>query len=152
MSPGTSHALLIDLPIALALLGPLLFITVRMGGRRALVVPAVMLTILGASALFAFYWHAYTTAHAINYGDATAEVLSHLDELGRIAVTTSIAVGILLASAALICGLMVRAGRLAVRLSLAVFGVLYALSGVWLVVVAHEGASLAGHLASHSGP
>jgi hypothetical protein len=48
---------LIDLPIALVLFGPFLFVAAQVGkdSNRALAVPAVRLSILGAASLFAFY-------------------------------------------------------------------------------------------------
>ena len=153
MRPATLHTLLIDLPIALVLFGPLLFVAATVGkdSNRALTVPAVMLSVLGASSLFAFYFDTYTAAHAIKYGDVTQEVLWHLHELRHITARTFIAMGLLFAGALLLSRLMVHMlSKTALRVYSIILGVVYALSCVWLLVVAHQGANLADHLASHA--
>ena len=152
VAPNTLHTFAVDLPIALVLLGPLLFVIAAMGkdrGRR-LIVPAVMLSILGASSLFAFYLDTYTAASAIRYGGGREQVLPHLQELGYIATKTFVAMSLLFAGAFLLSRLTAQLlSKTALQISSAVFAVVNILCSVWLLVIAHKGANLAVHLAKH---
>ena len=155
MSATTLHILVVDLPIALVILGPILFVAGMFGkdAYRVLTVPAVTLSILGASILGTFYFHTCTTVGPIIRGNSAGEVLGHLDELSHIAARTFLSIAFLFASALLLCQAGVqKLSTAALRVTSILFSVGYALGCVWLFVVAHHGAQLADHLASDVRP
>ena len=155
MSSAAWHTLLIDLPIALVLFGPLLFVAAIAGkdSNRSLTVPAVILGMLGASSLLAFYFNAYVGTQLFEGGDATKEVSWHLYELGHITARLLIARALLFACALLLCWLMVhRLGKVARRVALVTFGVVYTLGCTWLFTLVHQGARLVDHLGDRTRP
>jgi len=155
MSSAAWHTLLIDLPIALVLFGPLLFVAAIAGkdSNRSLTVPAVILGMLGASSLLAFYFNAYVGTQLFEGGDATKEVSWHLYELGHITARLPIAIALLFACALLLCWLLVhRLGKAARRVAMVTFSVVYILGCGWLLILAHQGARLVDHLDGHARP
>ena len=152
MSATTLHILVVDLPIALVVLGPILFVAANFGKEayRVLTVPAVMLSLLGASTLGTFYYHTWTTAAAVIRDTSAGELLGHLDELSHIATGALLSIGLLFAGALLLCQMPFQKLRTpALRVSSIFLGAGYVLCGIWLMVVVHHGSKLADHLASH---
>ena len=155
LAPDTLHKIVIDLPLGLVILGSLLFIaaTISKSCPREFTVPAVMLTILGASSLFAFYVDSRTVVPALPDGQPSAELLQHQRHLGLLTVKTLVAAALLFAIALLFCRLVTHnLSQPALHISAVGFSIAYVTCCVWLIVVAHQGQRLANHLASHARP
>ncbi len=153
MSPVLWHTILIDLPIVLVLIGPLLFISAIAGRarNRTLTVPAVMLSIVGASSLLASYFNTFVGIQLFH--DVTEELSGHLHELAGMATRLPIAITLLFACTWLICWLLVhQLNKAAQRAVLVVFGVAYGFGCVWLIKLAHQGAAIVDHLNVHTRP
>ena len=146
------HLLVIDLPIVLVVVGTVLLIVARRWKDKApqLVVPAVMLSLLGASFLYALVDNQAATA--ARTFQASAEVLQHQHDLIRLGVMSVAAAALLLTSGLLVFRMSpgvvsTTASRLTVVLE-----VLYVIGALWLLSTAHRAASLADHLAGHVEP
>src|SRR5271165_7604988 len=79
LSDGTLHLLAIDLPLACVLVAPLLLAAnaLRKESNPALIVPAVMLIVLGASSLCIALLETQPSTEAPRTGLVAAEVLEH---------------------------------------------------------------------------
>jgi hypothetical protein len=146
------HLLVIDLPVVLVLVGTLLLILARRWKDRApqFIVPAVMLTVLGASLLYALVDNqAAAAAQSLQVSD---ELSQHRHDLIRLGVMTVAAAALLFASGLLVYRMRPGPARtIASRVTVAL-GIVYAIGFLWLVGTAHRTASLADHLAGHLQP
>ena len=70
LSDGALHLLAIDLPLACVLVAPLLLVAnaLRKDGNPALIVPAVMLIVLGASSLCVAFLETQLPTQALRTG------------------------------------------------------------------------------------
>ncbi len=154
VSEGTlAHIFAIDLPLALVLIGPLLVIapTVWKGRYAATIVPAVMMTVLGAAFIYALF-DGRISFETVPIGPGE-EVAGHQAGLQSLALSATAVAIVLFASALVLRRVVSRSlDRSAKRIAGAVFGFVYICSSIWLVSAAHEGAILADHLAEHAYP
>lgn len=155
LSDGTLHLLAIDLPLACVLVAPLLLAAnaLRKDSNPAVIVPAVMLIILGASFLFVAFVETQPATEALRSGQAAADVLEHQRNLVILAVSTFVVATLLFATGLLVWrALAATMQPRALSVTSVVFGLVYVLCSVWLIIVAHQGARLADHLAGHLRP
>ena len=155
LSEGTLHLLAIDLPLACVLATPLLLAAnaLRKESNPALIVPAVMLIVLGASSLCVALLETQPATEAFRAGQAGVEVLDHQRNLVILAASTFVAAALLFAAGLLVWrALAVRLQLTALSLTSVVFGLVYVLCSVLLIIAAHQGARLADHLAAHARP
>ena len=154
LSDGTLHLLAIDLPLACVLVTPLLLAAnaLRKDSNPALIVPAVMLMVLGASSLCVALLETQPATEALRTGQAGAEVLEHQRNLVILAASTFVAAALLFATALFVWrAFAVRMQPKAMSVTSVVFGRLRSL----LRVADHRGtpgARLADHLAEHARP
>ncbi|MGB7555420.1 MAG: hypothetical protein WBM04_13690 [Candidatus Korobacteraceae bacterium] len=155
LSDGTLHLLAIDLPLACVLVTPLLLAAnaLRKDSNPALIVPAVMLIVLGASSLCVAFLETRFPTEALRAGQAGAEVLNHQHNLVILTISTFVAATLLFATAFLVWRALVnRMQPKSLSVTSVVFGFVYVLCSVWLMIAAHQGARLADHLAGHARP
>ena len=155
LSDGTLHLLAIDLPLACVLVTPLLLAAnaLRKGSNPALIVPAVMLIVLGASSLCVALLETQPSTEALRTGQEGAEVLEHQRNLVILAASTFVAAALLFATTLLVWrALAARMQPKAIAVTSVVFGLVYVLCSVLLIVAAHQGARLADHLVGHARP
>ncbi len=155
LSDGTLHLLAIDLPLACVLVTPLLLAAsaLRKDRNPALIVPAVMLIVLGASSLCVALLETQPPTEALRAGRTGAEVLEHQHNLVILAASTFVAAALLFAAALLVWrALAVRMQPKAMLVTSVVFGFVYVLCSVLLIIAAHQGARLVDHLAGHARP
>ena len=155
LSDGALHLLAIDLPIACVLVTPLLLAANALGkdSSPALIVPAVMLIVLGSSSLCVALLETQPPTEAFQTGQAGAEVLEHQRNLVILAASTFVAAALLFATALLVWwALAARMQPKAMSVTSIVFGLVYVLCSVLLIIAAHRGARLADHLAEHARP
>ena len=153
LSDGTLHLLAIDLPLACVLVAPLLLAANawRKGNNPALIVPAVMLIVLGASSLCAAFLETQPQTEALRTGQAGVEVLEHQHNLVILTVSTFVGATLLFATALLVWrSRIMRMRPKSLSMTSIVFGLVYVLCSVWMIVAAHQGARLADHLARHA--
>ena len=155
LSDGALHLLAIDLPIACVLVTPLLLaaIALRKDSNPAFIVPAVMLIVLGASSLCVAFLETQPPTGELLTGQAGAEVLNHQHNLVILTISTFVAATLLFAAALFVWRTLVnRMQPKSLSVTSVVFGLVYVLCSVWLIIVAHRGARLADHLAEHARP
>lgn len=155
LSDGTLHLLAIDLPLACVLVTPLLLAAnaLRKDSNPALIVPAVMLMVTGASSLCVAFLETRFLTEGLRNGQAGAEVLNHQHNLVILTISTFVAATLLFAAALLVWRTLVnRMQSKSVSVTSAVFGLVYVLCSVWLIIAAHQGARLVDHLAGHARP
>ena len=155
LSGGTLHLLAIDLPLACVLVTPLLLAAnaLRKDRNPALIVPAVMLIVLGASSLCVAFLETRFPSEALRTGRAGAEVLNHQHNLVILTISTFVAATLLFATALSVWRAIVnRMQPKSLSVTSVVFGLVYVLCSVWLIIAAHQGARLADHLAGHASP
>ena len=148
------HIFAIDLPIVLVIAGSLLLMATvkRNKGHPELMVPAVMLTVLGTSALCAFFVSRAATATLRNR-PIGAEMLQHRYDLFVLALSIIAAATLLFGSGLLVCKVLSRTvKKTALGIATGMLGLVYVLASVWLLIAAHQGARLADHLATHAKP
>jgi hypothetical protein len=153
VSAGNSlHLLVIDLPIVLVLVGTLLLIVARRWKDRApqLIVPAVVLTVVGTSLLYALFDH--QLAAESQDLQISAEVSQHRHDLISFAIMNVAAAGLLLTSGLLVYRMLPGAVSTTASRLTVVLEVLYVIGALWLLSNAHRAASLADHLAGHVEP
>ena len=155
VSDGTLHLLAIDLPLACVLVIPLLLAAnrFRKDPNPVLIVPAVILIVLGASSLWVGLVETQPQIEAFQTGQAGAEVVEHQRNLAILAAITFVSAVVLFA-AGLLVWRTVTAGMQskAISMTSVVFGLVYILCSVLLIIAAHHGARLADHLARHARP
>jgi len=152
---GTLHLLAIDLPLACILVAPLLLAAnaLRKESNPALIVPAVMLIVLGASSLCAALLETQPSTEALRTGLVAAEILEHQRNLVILAASTFVAAALLFATALFVWrACAVRMQPKAMSGTAVVFSLVYVLCSVLLIVAAHQGARLADHLSGHASP
>jgi hypothetical protein len=155
LSNGTLHQLAVDLPLACVLVTPLLLAAdaLRKDRNPALIVIAVILMVLGASSLFVALVEIQPATEALRASQAGAEVLEHQRNLVILALSSFIAATLLFASGLLAWRtLAARMRPTALSVTSLVFGLVYVLCSVWLIIAVHQGARLADHLATHARP
>ena len=155
LSDDTLHLLAIDLPLACVLVTPLLLAAnvLRKDSNPALIVPAVMLMVVGASSLCVALLETQPATEALRTGQVGAEVLEHQRNLVILAANTFVAAALLFATALFVWrALAVRMQPKAMSVTSVVFGLVYVLCSVLLIIAAHQGARLADHLAGHARP
>jgi hypothetical protein len=155
LSDGALHLLAIDLPLACVLGTPLLLAAnaLRKDRNPALIVPAVVLIVLGASSLFAATLETQPAAAALPGSQAAAEILQHRHNLVILAVATFVAATLLFAAGLWVWrALSTRMQPKAFSVTSVVFGLVYVFCSVWLIIATHQGARLADHLAGHARP
>ena len=155
LSDGTLQLLAINLPLACVLVTPLLLAAnaLRKGSNPALIVPAVMLIVLGASSLCVALLETQASTKALQSSQLGAEVLEHQRNLVILAASTFVAAALLFATALLVWRtLAVRMQPTALSVTSVFFGLIYVLCSVLLIIAAHRGARLADHLAAHARP
>jgi hypothetical protein len=153
VSAGNSlHVLVIDLPIVLVFIGTVLLIAAKRWKNKApqLIVPAVMLTVLGASLLYALVDN--QAAAAARSLQVSGEVLQHRHDLIRLGVMSTALAALLFA-----CGLLayrMRSGTAKTTASRVIVAleIVYFIGFLCLLGTAHRAASLADHLAGHVQP
>ena len=155
LSNGTLHQLAVDLPLACVLVTPLLLAAdaLRKDRNPALIVIAVILMVLGASSLFVALVEIQPATEALRTSQAGAEVLEHQRNLVILALSSFVAATLLFASGLLVWRtLAARMRPTALSVTSLVFGLVYVLCSVWLIIAVHQGARLADHLATHARP
>ena len=148
LSDGILHLLAIDLPLGCVLVTPLLLAAnaLRKDSNPAFIVPAVMLIVLGASSLCGALLETQPATEALRTGQAVAEVLEHQHNLVILAASTFVAATLLLCGWLLVWrALVARMQPRALSVTSVVFGLVYVLCSVWLIIAAHQGARLADH-------
>jgi hypothetical protein len=153
ISEGTfAHIFAIDLPLAMVLVGPLLLIAPTIWKRSyGVIVPAVMLTVLGAASIYAIF-DSRISFESVAPGMAE-EVTGRQLGLQGLALNAMAVATVLFAGALALRRVVSRSlDRSMKRLAAAVFGFVYLCSAMWLVSAAHEGAILADQLAEHAYP
>jgi hypothetical protein len=146
------HLLVIDLPIVLVLVGTVLLIAARRWKDRApqFIVPAVMLSVLGASLLYALVDN--QAAAATRSLQVSAEVLQHQHDLIRLGVMAVVAAALLFVSGLLVYTMRSGAAGTTASRVIVALEVGYFIGFLWLLGTAHRAASLADHLAGHIQP
>ncbi len=155
LSYGTLHLLAIDLPLACVLVTPLLLAAnaLRKDSNPAFIIPVVMLIVLGASSLFVGLLETQPATEALRSGQGAVQALEHQRNLFILAVSTFVASTMLFATALLVGrAFRVRMQPTALLVTSIVFGLVYVACSVWLILAAHQGASVADHLAGHARP
>ena len=155
LSDGMLHLLAIDLPLACVLVTPLLLAAnaLRKDRNPALIVPAVVLIVLGASSLFAAILETQRAGAALPGSPAAAEILQHRHNLVILAVATFGAATLLFAAGLWVWkALSTRMQPKAFSVTSVVFGLVYVCCSVWLIIAVHQAARLADHLAGHARP
>jgi hypothetical protein len=143
------HLLVIDLPIVFVLVGTLLLIVARRWKDKAphLIVPAVMLTVLGASLLYALVDNqAAAAARSLQVSD---EVSQHRHDLIRLGVMSTAAAALLFASGLLVYRMRFGAAKTTASRVIVALEIIYFIGFLCLLGTAHRAASLADHLAGH---
>jgi hypothetical protein len=155
LSDGTLHLLAIDLPLACVLVTPLLLAAnvLRRGSNPALIVPAVMLIVLGASSLCVAFLETQPPTEALRTSQTGAEVLEHQHDLIILTVSIFVAATLLFATGLLVWrALITRMQPKSLSVTSVVFGLVYVLCSGWLIIAAHQGTRLADHLADNARP
>lgn len=155
LSEGALHLLAIDLPLACVLVAPLLLAAnaVRTDCNPALIVPAVMLIVLGASSLCVTFLETRSPTEALRIGQVGAEVLEHQHNLVILAASTFVAAALLFATGLLVWRSLVnRMQPKSLLVTSVACGLVYAFCSAWLIIAAHQGARLADHLAGRVRP
>ena len=155
LSDGTLHMLAIDLPLACVLVAPLLLAAnaVRKKSNPALIVPAVMLIVLGASSLCVAFLETQFPTEALRTGQVREEILDHQHNLVILTVSTFVSATLLFAIALLVWrSFVTRIQPKSLSMTSVVFGLVYVFCSGWLIIAAHQGARLADHLAGHARP
>ncbi len=155
LSDGALHLLAIDLPLACVLVAPLLLAAnaLRKDRNPALIVPAVMLIVLGTSSLCVALLETQPATEALQTGQVGGEILEYQRNLVILAASTFVVAALLFATALLVWrALAVRMQPKAMSVTSVVFGTVYVLCSVLLIIAAHQGARLADHLAGHARP
>lgn len=152
LSEGALHLLAIDLPLACVLVAPLLLAANTLRGNRTptLIVPAVILLVLGTSSVGAALLETEPAADLVLGSQSAAKVRVHQHELALLAMWVFAAAAVLYALALLAWrAVVVRMRHRSLMMASVSFGLAYVVAAVWLIFLAHRGAILADHLASH---
>jgi hypothetical protein len=139
--------LVIDLPIVLVFIGTVLLIAARWWRDKApqLIVPAVMLTVLGASSLYALVDNqAAVAARSLQVSD---EVSQHRYDLIRLGVTSTAAAALLFASGFLVYRMRTGTAKRTASRVIVALEIVYFIGSLCLLGTAHRAASLTDHLA-----